>query len=415
MGTGVIVKERTYSRLLVLLPPHRAGGAGGNSRPQLTASTVVGYMGLDAAGYAERGEATMALLPKADRVELVFDSADVFTSEIDAPAITGAKLAQALPNLLEDRLLAEPADCHFAIGPRGNKLPVAVVNRAALTRALDLLAESGRTPRRAYADLYTVPAPAPGTLTVRVERGRGVARLGAHEGFSFDLDAGPPAALMLAVRRSGAQRLQAYGSDAARLTAQAQALGTPVDAMGNAPLPTATDAIDLLQGSFATAGLLPGLPRITARSLRAPALWLCAALATWIIGLNAYWFKLQHEQDAIRQSMQTAFRSAFPNLDPDPGLAVEQARRELRTLRSRAGQTSAGDFTALNAQAARLVASAPLGVVAGIEYRDGMLRMKFNPGSTDAALQNLLRTQAAALGLSLRIEADGAARVEAGS
>jgi general secretion pathway protein L len=409
MATGIIVKERTYPRWLVLLPPNRAVSGGW---PLLTAATVVGYLGLDAAGYAERGDATVALLPKADRIELVLDGADVYSAAVDAPNISGAKLQQALPNLLEDRLLTEPADCHFAIGPRGAKLPVAVVSRALLTRALDLLTENQRAPRAAYADLYTVPAPAPGTLNVRVGRGRGVARLGLHEGVTFDFDDAVPAMLLLAVRRSGAKRVQAYGTDAARLAALADQLGVPVEAMGRAPLPSADDAIDLLQGGFATAGLLPGLPRITAKSLRTPAIWLGIALATWIVGLNAYWFKLQHEQDATLQTMQTAFKSAFPNLDPDPGLAVEQARRELRTLRSRVGQASAGDFSALNAQAAQLLAGAPLGIVSNVDYKDGVLRVKFN-ANADATLQNQMRAQAAPLGLSLRFEADGAARIEA--
>jgi general secretion pathway protein L len=407
MATGTIVKERTFPRLLVLLPPNRASGG----RTQLAASTVVGYLGLDAAGYAERGDATIALLPKADRIELVFDSADVYCTEIDAPNVSGAKLAQALPNLLEDKLLTEPADCHFAVGPRGARLPVAVVNRALLTRALDLLTEHQRAPRAAYAELYTVPAPAPGVLTVRAERGRGVARLGSHEGFAFDLEGGVPATLLLAVRRSGAQRVQAYGDDAARLAGFASGLGVPVEAMGRAPLPSAGDAIDLLQGGFATAGLLPGLPRITAKSLRVPTIWLGIALATWIIGLNAYWFKLQREQSAIFQVMQASFKSAFPNLDPDPGLAVEQARRELNKLRARAGLTSASDFSALNAQAAQLLAVAPLGIVSSVDYRDGALRVKFNPPA-DATLQNQLRAQAVPLQLSLRFEADGAARIE---
>jgi general secretion pathway protein L len=155
------------------------------------------------------------------------------------------------------------------------------------------------------------------------------------------------------------------------------------------------------------------LPRISAQSLRAPAIWLGVAALAWIVGMNAYWFKLERESGTIRQGMQTAFRSAFPNLDPDPGLAVEQTRRELRSLRARAGLMSSNDFSALNAQAAQLLSSAPLGILTGLEYRDGSLRLKFKPGAADASVQNLLRAQAAPLGLNLRFEADGSARIEA--
>jgi general secretion pathway protein L len=407
------VKERSYQRLLLLLPPHRTVASG--NRPQLSASSVVAYLALDAAGKIERGDAPIPLLPKASRLELVFDCADVFAAEIDAPTISSAKLQQALPNLLEDRLLTEPADCHFALGPRSAsaKLPVAVVHRALLTRALDVLAESGLKPRAAYADLYTVPAPADGALAVRIDRGRGVARTGAHEGFPFEIESGASSALTLAIRRLGVKRVRAFGREANKLAALSDALDTPVEVVGADFDPAAQrDAVNLLQGSYAVGGRLPGLPRITARSMRAPAIWLGVAALTWVVGMNAYWYKLQRERGAIDQAMQTAFRSAFPNLDPDPSLAVEQARRELRTLRARAGIASSNDFSALNAQAAQLLSAAPLGIVTGIEYRDGSLRLKFKQGTVDATLQNLLRAQAGPLGLGLRFDPDGSVRIE---
>ena len=409
------VKERSYQRLLVLLPPHRTVASGAN-RPQLSSSSVVAYLAIDAAGNTTRGDAPIPLLPRAGQIDLVFDCADVFSAEIDTPKISAAKLQQALPNLLEDKLLTEPADCHFATGVRGAsaQLPVAVIHRALLTRALDVMAESGMRARSAYADIYTVPAPSDQTLSVRVDRGRGVARVGPHEGFAFELDAGVPSALPLAVRRLGVKRIRAYGREATRLVAVSDALDVPVDAVGgDIDASAGRDAVNLLQGSFSVAGALPGLPRITAQSLRAPAIWLVIAGLTWIVGMNAYWFKLEREQRSVQQSMQAAFKSAFPNLDSDPGLAVEQARRELRTWRARAGLASRSDFSALNAQAAQLLSAAPIGIVASVDYRDGSLRLKFKPGSADAALQNLLRAQAGPLGLNIRFEADGSARVDA--
>ncbi len=410
-----VVKERSYQRLLVLLPPHRTVASGGN-RPQLSSASVVAYLAIDAAGKTERGDGPIPLLPKAGQIDLVFDCADVFSAEIDAPKISAAKLQQALPNLLEDRLLTEPADCHFAIGTRdvNAKVPVAVIHRALLTRALDVMAESGMRPRAAYADIYTVPAPSDQTLNVRVDRGRGVARVGPHEGFAFELDVGVPSALSLAIRQRGIKRVRAFGREANKLVAMSDALDAPVEVVKSDIDPSAgRDAVSLLQGSFSVAGALPGMPRITPQSLRTPAIWLAIAAVTWIVGMNAYWFKLEREQSAIHQSMQTAFRSAFPNLDPDPGLAVEQARRELRSLRARAGLTSSSDFSALNAQAAQLLSAAPIGIISSVDYRDGSLRLKFKPGSADPALQNLLRVQAGPLGLNIQFEGDGSARLEA--
>jgi general secretion pathway protein L len=417
------VKERSHARLRVFLPPHRTV-AGAGHRPQLSSSTVLAFIATDAAGHAERGDGPVPLLPKASQVDLVFDCADVYSAEVDAPKLADGKLRQALPNLLEERLLTEPADCHFAFSGRAEpsaKLPVAVVHRGLLTRALDVFAESGLRPRAAYSDIYTVPAPAADTLCVRIDRGRGVARTGAHEGFAFEFDAAaasvPPPALQLAITRQNIKRMRAFGREGAqfakRLAAQTSALGVAVDVVAADLDPAASsDAVNLLQGSFASGGMLPGLPRVSARSLRAPLAWLGVAASVYVIGMNAYWLKLESERTSIRQAMQTAFKSAFPSLDADPELAVEQTRRELRTLRSRAGITSANDFSALNAQVAQLMSVAPVGAVVGVEFRDGALRVKFKPETgTDAALQNLLRSQAGSLGLAVRFDTDGSARV----
>jgi hypothetical protein len=124
--------------------------------------------------------------------------------------------------------------------------------------------------------------------------------------------------------------------------------------------------------------------------------------------MNGYWLKLQSEAAELRGRMTTAFRSAFA--DAEMVDAVVQTQRELARLRARAGQASAGDFTALNALAAQLMAAAPVGILAGIDYRDATLQLKFK-SPPDAALQNQLRAQAVQQGLQLRFEADGSARL----
>jgi general secretion pathway protein L len=416
------MREKSALRLLVFIPPHRAlGGA-----QALTPSTVVTYVSVDASGRTSAGETPVVLLPRASRVDLVFDTSDVFVAAIDAPRLSDAKLRLALPNLLEDRLLADPADCHFAFTPptRGSgtttvagspKLPVAVIARGWLTRALDVLAEAGYRPQAAYDEIYTVPAPGAGVLSVRVDRGRGIARAGRHDGFAFDFDGteGPPA-LLLAVRQLGIKRIHAYGRDATRFAALSGALGVQiVVAQGDVDVGSTEGAVNLLQGPFATGGLLGGmaLPRLSLAGMRAPLLWAAAAAVVAVVGMNAYWLKLEGEARALRAQMEAAFRSTFPQATTvvDP---VLQARRELNALRARAGVASAEDFSVLNVQATQLFALAPIGSIAGIEYRDAALRVKFKQGrELDANLQNILRGQAVQQGLELRFEADGSARL----
>lgn len=412
--------EKSAQRLFVFVPPHRALGG----RGKLAASTVVSFIAVGPKG-TESGETPIALLPKAAAVDLVFDTSDVFVAAVEAPRMPESKLRLALPNLLEERLLSDPADCHFAFTPLARsgtttigaapKLPVAAIDRGLLTSALDALSEAGYRPRAAYSEIYVVPAPAAGVLSVRLDRGRGIARSGKHDGFAFEFDgATVPAPLLLAVRQLGIKRVQAYGRDAGKLVQFAEQLGAAVDASQREIDIGATEtAVNLLQGAFAPGGLLGSLslPKLTVAKLKAPLIWSGVAVATFVAGLNAYWLKLEAEAKAIRTQMETAFRSAFPEATAvvDP---VLQTQRQLSALRARAGVPSADDFSVLGTQAAQLLSLAPIGSVAGIEYREGALRVKFKPGTADnPALQNTLRAQAIQIGLNLRFEADGSARL----
>jgi len=176
--------------------------------------------------------------------------------------------------------------------------------------------------------------------------------------------------------------------------------------------PAADGAINLLQGTYARGGVLgdPAQLRLSLRALRAPLAWAVVAAAVFVAGMNIYWLKLESESSALRERMSLAFRSAFPGAEMvDP---IVQTQRELARLRARAGQPSPGDFSALNAELAQLLAAAPVGIVAGVEYRDAALLLKFK-SPPDAQLQNQLRAQAVPHGLQLRFETDGSARVTA--
>lgn len=415
------MKEKSYQRLFVFVPPRSSLGA----RTQFSASSVVHYAAFGPKG-TESGQTPVALLPRASAVDLVFDTADVFVAAVDAPKLADARLRQALPNLLEDRLLTDAADCHFAFTPVARagttttiasqpKLPVAVIDRGLLTRALDALTDAGYRPRAAYSEIYVVPAPAAGVLSVRLDRGHGVARSARHDGFAFEFDGqNMPPALYLAIRQLGVRQLRAFGHEAGKLTSFAEQLGVSVDVSVNEVDPTATEAaVNLLQGPFAPSGMLGGLalPKLSATAVKVPLMWAGVGVAVFIAGMNAYWLKLDSEQGAIRGQMENAFRSVFPEINSvsDP---IEQTRRSLGTLRARAGIPSADDFSVLNVQATQLLANAPVGAVAGVEYRDGKLRVKFKPGTSDnPGLQNALRAQAIQQGLELRFEQDGSARL----
>jgi len=205
-----------------------------------------------------------------------------------------------------------------------------------------------------------------------------------------------------------------YGRDAAQLLRFTAALGTDVvDLKRDFDAASISAAVNLLQGPFAPAGRF-GLPTLAALArssyFKPVAAWVAVSFGIFVIGVNAYRWRLESESRALRSSMLTAFRSAFPSESvSDP---VTQTKIHLRELRVRAGQASPDDFSVLNAQAGQLLANAPVGVLAGLEYRDAALTLKFKPGtSASPGFQNSLRAQAVQQGLDLRFNAAGSARI----
>jgi len=418
-----------WSRLLVFVPARRSWPGGG--RGALGLSSVVSYLALSEPGVVEHDTAPIGRLPKARAVELVFSCADVFTTTIRAPRLNEVKLRQALPNLLEERMLNDPADCHFAWMPsRGpaagaNAAPagevawlsVAAIDQSTLARTLEAFAQAQIQPRAAYSEIYTLPAPQEGRLALRIDGGRAVIRTGLDHGCAFDIDDGAAGALGLAKHQLGISRLRLYGAAEAQCRSVARSLDL---AQEQAPfavdLAAIDQAVNLLQGPFASAARYGFAGRVLASVVRqgawkAPAAWLgvCAVIA--IAGLNAYWFKLDAQYRDLRASMRHSFRDAFA----DQTTVVDelaQATRSVEGLRARAGRPSADDFSVLNAQAVQLFSAAPVGIVAAIEYSDRSYRLRFKPGSASKPeLRNALQARAISQGLVLRFEDDGAARL----
>jgi general secretion pathway protein L len=410
-------------RLVVFLPGRRTVQQGGN-RGAFSAATVAAFGGVNPAlQLTSAADAPLSLLPKAASVDLLFDVSDVYSGRIDSPRMSESRLRQALPGLVEEHLLSDAADCHLAFSidaasraAAGASMRIAVgaIDRVTLTRGLDAASEAGLRVRHAYSALYSIPSSDGNTLSVRLDRGHGFARTAEHTGVAFDLHGDAPAALALAVRQLQVKRVRVYGRDAAALQQFAPQLGVEVVDTRRALDPESlASGVDLLQGRYAPGGRL-GLPTLTAlansRLLKPALTWLAVSLIVFVAGVNAYRWKLESEASGLRESMRGAFLSAFPSesfIQPVP-----QTRRHLRELRARAGQVSPDDFSVLNAQAAQLLGAAPLGVLAGLEYRDAALTLKFKaPMSNNASLKNALQAQALQQGLSLRFDSDNTARL----
>jgi general secretion pathway protein L len=120
--------------------------------------------------------------------------------------------------------------------------------------------------------------------------------------------------------------------------------------------------------------------------------------------MNLHWAQLAREKDLIRRSLETTFRSAFPSAQVvvDPLL---QMNRQVSTLRARSGQSGPEDFVPLLSRLAQALGATGADSLAAVEYRDGKMKVRFQPQRVDGrAAREQLREACARAGLRLQFD-----------
>lgn len=123
-----------------------------------------------------------------------------------------------------------------------------------------------------------------------------------------------------------------------------------------------------------------------------------------MICLNLQWAKLNSESVAIVQAIEQRARSVLPPSMPivDP---VLQVQRSLDQQRVRAGVPVESDVVVLLTGLAGALGPRAADALSTVEYRDGRLRVRFQPGWAEgAAAREALRDAAGANRLQLRFD-----------
>jgi general secretion pathway protein L len=375
------------SSLIVLLPREPAD-AGTEFAFALT--------GAAGTGVEDHGTAAAALLPQARgagaEVIAVVPVNKLSWHRVELPKGTGAgspRLRAVLEGLLEDQLLDETDQLHFAVQPQargGQSAWVAVCDRAWLRGCLQLLESAGRAALRVVPEF--APAGAP-QLTAMGETDAPLLVASGEEGvLALPL---APASLAL-LPAEGIARVAEPA-----VAAQAEQLLQQPFTLQQAPqrwLQAAHSPWDLAQGEFASSGRARALKRLATRwsdLWRAPqwrpARWGAAALvALNLIGLNAWAWKersaLQSQRESLARTLTTTFPSVKVVVDP-----VTQMEREVALLRQRAGVASGRDLESMLAALAQAV---PPGVTVGaMEFNGNELRLRGLPVDPAALGANL--------------------------
>lgn len=330
------------------------------------------------------------------------------------------RLRAVLEGLLEEHVLDEPAQLHFALAPDArDDAPawVAVCDRAALKASLQVLESHGRAASK------VVPEWAPGVLQADGEASDNTLYVMGTPGEAqilFQRD-GAVTLLPLSTNSAAAVTLAAWPADAPVMAEPAVAglaeslfnRRVGVQQSGQRWLQAAQSGWDLAQFDLVNSGRSRSLKRMTALGnhlLRTPrwkaARWAAmAVVVTNLIGLNAWAWKQQTALDAKRQAVREVLTSTFPGVRVVVDAPVQMGR-ELTLLRQAAGATSNSDFESLMSSfSASFVAVVPVNrTPTAIEFVAPELKLKGLGLTSEQVTQGAERLKSR--GISLRSDGD---------
>ncbi|MDF3839041.1 type II secretion system protein GspL, partial [Cupriavidus basilensis] len=354
------------------------------------------------------------------------DPRDVLLLRVPLPAVAGTRLRETLPGLVEEHLIRDAEHCHIAVLARhpDGQATLAVTGAAWLgllleafgRRRLRLLPAALCLPASGHAAgaVAVEPAPAAVPPAAATEAGADNAPATGSEAHhpcwlltvrqpddgAYGIVLAPDEALAWLRGPLAGAALYAGETLLSQLPAgrEARAAGWPLWIAGARALPQ----MDACQFALAanSRGGAPGTA-----SLAWPLSLALAAVLLSLAGVNAQWWTLQRQHNALAASMHGVLREHFPKAGPIVD-APAQMWQQLDLLRQAKGQPAPGDFAVLADRFAQALAPVPLTAVSELDYRERSLRVRFGSASgNDIRIDaQALRTRLENAGLNARVE-----------
>jgi general secretion pathway protein L len=331
-----------------------------------------------------QGSAPPALLPSSEEVILGVPAAMLSWHQVTLPqgSLSGAvRVRSVLNGLLEDRLLDDPEQLHFALEPgarAGVPVWVAACSRSWLRSAVQAIEGAGRRITRIVPEFAPQPAGTPPMVFAVGEPDAAQLVVCDREGVAvLPLDG---AGIMLAgalPEDTRALAEPAVAEAAESLFGRSVPIVKPADRW----LQAGRSPWDLAQFDLASTGRARASKKLVAIW---HALWLTPRwrAARWgllvlvlaqLIGLNAWAWKERGALDAKRNAVRSVLTQTFPSVKLVVDAPVQMAR-EVAALQQATGGVASAD---LEPMLAALAASLPKGrIPSAIDFSAGQLRLR---------------------------------------
>lgn len=357
-------------------------------------------------------------ITRMQRVVLLLAGSDVTVLRVQVPPLSAARLKAALPHLVEEQLLCDPADCVIVADRLSDgSCTIAVAQRAwleQLTRTFTALGARNIVALPAQSCL-SYPADQPGSVTAAVrrvelirpfcadksaptleqvagEQSAGIdliLRLSEQDGIGVEIDGGsdeaaaheviqtlcaivPAAPVTLYVPQSALRIYQEAVNDAPALK---ERISVSVDNWTHWIAGARGVTLDLMAGLGTNSGI-----RFDWHAWRWPLALAAAVLLINVSALNISWWRMKSEAGSLRSAMTQIYRSAYPNesviIDP-----LAQMQQKIAAAKRDSGLAAPDDFTAMTAAFGEAWASVTATLpappsIAALEYHDRSLSVR---------------------------------------
>lgn len=337
-------------------------------------------------GSEESGTLTLACAadPGIDAVVLV-PGEMVLISRAGLPKQNRQRLLRAVPYALEEQLLDDVDDLHFALPMKidADKFPVLVVKREQMEQWQEDLKRVGIRAGWMLPEALALDWQ-PGNWRVHLQGEKAIVRTAADRGLSVERDL-LESVLSLALQQqdTAPQSIVISGEIDDSLQAQEELLGVPLEftAADKSPLRDAAEldlnqAVNLLQGDYSATErmgkmLRPWIPASVAAGL---------LLVVYLAGVGIQGSRLDEQSDALFEQSVKVYQDTFPG-----ARATRDPRRFMERRLKQLEQGDGGDgILAVMAKAAPVLKGEKGARVRNLIYRNDRLDMEMDIRSLEA-------------------------------
>ena len=354
----------------------------------------------DAGALQQSGLGSLSGMPHADECVAIVSATDVLCVSQTLPKLKARQLETALPLLLEEFILGEPADNHVVPGKllEDGRTVLYAIDKIWLRQFVEACSLTRIRLRRVLPEYALLPVQ-DGKWSVLWDGVSGYIAMSHYRGSMLGHGDAQhaPAGLMLHLASS-------QPSPAVRVF-------SPIASSGEQPVLPEWDGVVLDQSvqtfDWRTLRLNADMPNLLwgkfAAPIRLQEWWpkirplaglLLLVLAIETIGYNLQWWSLLHEKNQLQRAMNSVFLETFGN-DMEVMDAPLQMRRSLAHQRHAVGVVDDADFLQLLERVSAELAAQAGSQVTGLRYTEGQLDVEARLPVRDSfdALQQRLSEQ----------------------